>query len=84
MAGDIIVKGGAEGMLAVAVRSRGLGIALKVKDGTRRAAGVVMANLLLDLVDLNSEQTDVLRRYADPVIKNVAGKPVGRLHHHLR
>lgn len=44
--GALIVKGGAEGVCAAALPGRGLGIALKIDDGAKRAAEVAMAAVL--------------------------------------
>jgi L-asparaginase II len=44
--GAVLVKGGAEGVCAAAILERGLGLAVKIDDGAKRAAETVMAALL--------------------------------------
>ena len=44
--GAVLAKVGAEGVFIAALRDRGLGLALKVEDGARRAAEVALATLL--------------------------------------
>jgi L-asparaginase II len=47
--GRILAKDGAEGVLCVAVRDKGLGIALKIEDGSFRAHGVIILRVLRQL-----------------------------------
>ena len=47
--GQVISKGGAEGILCLAKLSEGLGLALKVEDGSRRAKHAVGLHLLKQL-----------------------------------
>ena len=42
----MLVKGGAEGVCAAALLERGLGFAVKIDDGAKRAAETAMAALL--------------------------------------
>ena len=44
--GAVLAKTGAEGVFIAALRERGLGLALKVADGAKRAAGVALVTLL--------------------------------------
>ena len=46
-AGGLIVKSGAEGVICAGLPGRGLGFALKIDDGGKRAAETAMAALLL-------------------------------------
>ena len=67
--GAFAVKSGAEGMYAGILPGLGLGIALKIDDGAKRAAETAMAAVLtlLGVLDLKSET---------PVL-NAAGEVVG-------
>ena len=44
--GAVLVKGGAEGVCAAAILGRGLGLAVKIDDGAKRASETAMAALL--------------------------------------
>jgi L-asparaginase II len=44
--GAVLVKSGAEGVCAAAILGRGLGLAVKIDDGAKRASETVMAALL--------------------------------------
>lgn len=54
--GRIVAKDGAEGVLCLAVRDRGLGIAFKLEDGTSRAHGVIALAILRQLGALDDEE----------------------------
>ena len=66
--GVVAIKTGAEGMYAGIVPGLGLGIALKIDDGAKRAAEIAMAAVLklLGVLDPNSE-TPVLNAAGDGV-----------------
>jgi len=66
--GAVAIKTGAEGMYAGIVPGLGLGIALKIDDGAKRAAEIAMAAVLklLGVLDPNSE-TPVLNAAGDGV-----------------
>ncbi len=49
--GDVFVKTGADGVYCGGVKSLGLGFALKIEDGAKRAAEAVVSNLLGLLLD---------------------------------
>ncbi len=75
--GAILVKGGAEGVAAAALPGRGLGIAVKIDDGGRRAAEAVMAALLIRYVQVGDAAAAMLRRYADAPLRNSQERIVG-------
>ena len=68
--GNAIVKVGAEGFYTGILLNKGLGIALKVRDGNKRAAEVAMAWLLKKYKALNEELFEKLKTYTQPIIKN--------------
>ena len=75
--GDIICKGGAEGLFCLAVRSRGVGVAFKIADGSGGPHGVIAIALLRALkVELPAELID---QFAHPEVKNCHGRVVGHL-----
>ncbi|NQV46575.1 MAG: asparaginase [Rhodospirillaceae bacterium] len=75
--GAIAVKTGAEGVHAAILPKLGLGVALKIDDGTRRAAEVTMAGVLRHLGALDDYMTGKLKETLEPGILNAAGEPVG-------
>ncbi|WP_292900085.1 asparaginase [Nitratireductor sp.] len=76
--GRIFTKTGAEGVFCAAVPEKGLGIALKCDDGTTRAAEVMVAEVLAQLLD-GDALAETLREMARPVLTNRRGFEVGSL-----
>jgi L-asparaginase II len=71
---------GAEGVYAAALPELGLGVALKIDDGTGpRAAEVAMAAVIEALLPLDAGDAAFLREFSDAVQTNWAGLPVARL-----
>jgi L-asparaginase II len=77
--GDWVTKVGAEGVQAIGVRSRGLGIALKVVDGNARGLHPATVAVLDQLGLLDAEQRAQLERWREPVIRNYRGVATGRV-----
>ena len=77
-ADGIVVKAGAEGLLCASVLRRGIGVAVKVRDGTARASGPAMITALRLLGDLDHEQVEKLEPFARPPVLG-GGRPVGEL-----
>lgn len=69
----LIVKTGAEGVCVAALPYFGLGVALKIDDGARRAAEVAMAALLRYLEVLDDTDWDALQPFVEPPARNAAG-----------
>lgn len=77
--GRIFTKVGADGVFCAAIPELGLGIALKVDDGTGRAADVVIAAVLAKLL---GDDEELFARFSDmaaPFLKNWNGLTVGSL-----
>jgi L-asparaginase II len=77
--GRIIAKVGAEGVYCAAVMHPGLGIALKVRDGAKRAAEPALLEVLRVLGLLSTRESKELERYARPAVRNTRGEAVGEL-----
>jgi L-asparaginase II len=73
------VKTGAEGVYAAALPRLGYGVAVKIEDGAGRAAELAMATLLSALGCLGESQQQALRPFLHPILRNVAGLPVGSM-----
>jgi L-asparaginase II len=78
-AGRALVKTGAEGVYAASFPELGLGVALKVEDGTTRAAEAAMAYLLARFEVLDDDGSAALADLLDTPIVNRAGRTVGRI-----
>lgn len=75
--GRVVGKAGAEGVHGDALLREGLGLALKVIDGSRRAMAPGALALLGELGALESAERVRLEPFAAPVVRNVAGRIVG-------
>jgi L-asparaginase II len=74
--GDWVTKVGAEGVQALGVRSRGIGIAIRIADGNKRALQVATVNLLQQLGLLDDAKAP-LARHLRPTLRNYRGTEVG-------
>jgi L-asparaginase II len=77
--GRIVAKAGAEGVHCDALLDLGLGLALKVVDGSRRAAPPATLAILAALRALDPAARRALRPHAVVPVKNVAGGVVGEV-----
>ena len=75
----VVVKTGAEGIFCAALRERGLGLALKVADGAKRAQDVALIELLVGVGALDEPTAVELVEHRRPDIRNHAGRVVGRI-----
>lgn len=76
--GAAAVKGGAEGFYAAILPGLGLGVALKISDGTDRAKNIAIAAILRRLGVLPDEPK-VVERFVERPLRNWAGAEVGRI-----
>jgi L-asparaginase II len=60
--GRILAKDGAEGVLCMAIRNQGLGVTIKVEDGSFRSHGVIALKLLRQLNALSQDEDDRLAK----------------------
>jgi L-asparaginase II len=74
----VVVKVGAEGLLCAALLDRGLGIAIKVEDGTGRPWGPSLLRVLKHLDALSEEEEALLQAVAHPRVLG-GGRPVGEV-----
>ncbi len=76
----VFCKVGAEGMYCAALPERGVGVAIKIRDGNNaRAAEVTMAAAIEALVSLDDEERKFIARYSDFTLVNWNGWEVGAL-----
>jgi L-asparaginase II len=77
--GRVVAKVGAEGVYTAALRDDGLGVALKVADGARRAAEVALLGVLDALGALTGDAREALSSALRPVVRNTRGDAVGEI-----
>ncbi|MEX2467587.1 MAG: asparaginase [Gemmatimonadota bacterium] len=77
--GRVVVKLGAEGVYGGAIPGEGLGLAIKVVDGGRRAVEVALVHVLAELGALRPGEVAALRRYGRPDVVNTRGERVGEI-----
>lgn len=71
------VKLGAEGVYGGGLPGAGLGFAVKVRDGGRRAVEAVLVHLLAELGALDPEDVEALAGFARPRVRNTRDEEVG-------
>jgi L-asparaginase II len=76
---DWVAKIGAEGVQGIGVRGAGIGIAIKVADGNKRALRPIMAAVLDQLGLLDARRRADLDRWFEPVLRNHRGIVTGRV-----
>jgi L-asparaginase II len=74
----LVVKIGAEGLVCVGVLDRGIGVAVRVDDGSPRAADPATVRALHLLEVVGNEQVEALEAFARPPVMG-GGRPVGRV-----
>jgi L-asparaginase II len=77
--GKIVAKGGAEGVYVCGFPGKGVGLALKVEDGSARAWMPVLKAVFERLGLLGKPALEALGRGADPVLRNHAGISIGEV-----
>ena len=77
--GDWVAKIGAEGVQGIGIRGAGIGIAIKVADGHKRALRPVVASVLDQLGLLDERRKSQLAHWVAPVVHNYRGLVTGRI-----
>lgn len=77
--GDWVTKIGADGVQAIGIASRGLGIAIRVADGNTRALLAATVEVLQQLKLIDDAAKSPLARYMRPRISNYRGTEVGQV-----
>ena len=77
--GDWVPKIGAEGVQAIGIRSLGLGIAVKVGDGSKRALLPAVVAVLDQLGLLDTDRRKRLETMTGSTIRNYRGTATGRV-----
>ena len=77
--GKVLIKGGAEAYMAAWLPEQGLGIALKIVDGTSRARIPVLVELLRQLGLIDAAALRALADIETPAVHNSRDRVVGRI-----
>ncbi|MCW8854730.1 MAG: asparaginase [Gammaproteobacteria bacterium] len=77
--GAVLAKTGAEGIVTAALPERGLGIAVKIADGSARARSVALLAILDHLGALSEEEKQKLQDHISPTLLNSRGLAVGEV-----
>jgi L-asparaginase II len=77
--GSVLAKTGAEGVVIAALPNQGLGIAVKIADGSSRARSVALLAILDHLGALSVEEKHQLQSHIAPAIVNSRGDIVGEI-----
>jgi L-asparaginase II len=77
--GRVVAKTGAEGVYCAMVPEAGLGIALKVEDGAKRAADVALVAVLEELELLSAAERKQLKTWRAPILRNTRDEIVGEV-----
>jgi L-asparaginase II len=75
----LVAKVGAEGYYCAIVPSQKIGVALKVEDGSKRAAEPAILSVLRHVDVIGAEEVDQLGRFASPEVLNTRNEVVGHL-----
>ena len=78
-AGKAFVKLGAEGTYIGGVPASGLGFAIKVEDGGRRAVEVALIRVLEELGVLTEAAVTAISHHGNPIVYNTRGEAVGEI-----
>ncbi len=74
---SLFAKTGAEGVECIGIPSKGLGVTVKIVDGSSRAIAPIVAAILTELGVLDNDTQKRLSRVAHPRLKNVRGNEIG-------
>jgi len=77
--GRVAAKAGAEGVYCAALVDQGLGLSLKIEDGSLRAVAPVIIEVMRHLNWLTEEELARLEAWRHPPVRNHRGEVVGEL-----
>ncbi len=75
----VALKGGAEGVHIAILPERGMGVALKTRDGNGRASDAAILWILKYLGVIGAHAAEELADYLEPPVKNTLGNIVGHI-----
>lgn len=75
--GRLLVKAGAEACYGAGLPESGIGILLKVEDGSSRAVGPVLLKVLDELGMVTDRERTLLAKYGGELLRTGSGRPTG-------
>lgn len=75
----VIGKIGAEGVYCAGILGKGMGVALKIEDGSFRAVGPAIMDLLLQLGVITENEAENMKEFWNPPILNNKGEVTGEI-----
>ena len=75
----LFVKVGAEGVYTACIPEKGLGIAMKARDGSYRAAEVAVVAIASKHMELSEAELQALQPLINPVLRNWNGLEIGSI-----
>jgi L-asparaginase II len=75
----LFAKVGAEGYYCAGIPSMKVGVALKVEDGSKRAAEPAILAVLRHIDAIGAAELDLLAKYAEPELLNTRQEVIGRV-----
>jgi L-asparaginase II len=75
--GNIVAKAGAEAVQCIGIADKGIGVAIKVEDGTARATNVAMMEVLKQLGIGDNHQFALLEEYVHGPVFNARNDKIG-------
>jgi L-asparaginase II len=83
MKGDVFVKVGAEGVYCAGIPLSGIGVALKVEDGSTRGSETALLAVLREIWVLRGDEP-LIERFRQPQVLNTRDEVVGEVRSNLR
>lgn len=75
----VIGKIGAEGVYCAGILGKGMGVAIKIEDGSLRAVGPAIMELLVQLDVITGDEAEAMKEHWHPDVLNNKGEIVGEI-----
>jgi len=75
----VAAKGGAEAVFCLGIPERGWGLAMKIADGSPRALGPALIDILKQLGLMDSSALEAVQDLIEPIVRNQQGVAVGEV-----
>ncbi|NJD04526.1 MAG: asparaginase [Ruminiclostridium sp.] len=75
----VIGKIGAEGVYCAGILGKGMGATIKIEDGSARAVGPVIMELLLQMKVITEDEAECMKGFWNPPVLNNKGEVIGEI-----
>lgn len=75
----VLGKIGAEGVYCAGILGKGIGVAIKIEDGSSRAVGPAIMELLLQLKVITGDEAESMKEFWNPPVLNNKGEVTGEI-----